>query len=85
MQSLIEKKENTDKKVSSKGILIAIVAGFLMSFFYRFIAASMDLNNFESPAQGKMTPYTAVFIFSIGILVSNFVFNTILIKKANYG
>ncbi|RYY17821.1 MAG: multidrug DMT transporter permease [Chitinophagaceae bacterium] len=76
-----KKKENTDKKVPSKGILIAIVAGFLMSFFYRFIAASMDLDNFESPAAGKMTPYSAVFIFSIGILVSNFVFNTVLIRK----
>jgi glucose uptake protein len=75
------KKENTNNKVSSKGIFIAIAAGFLMSFFYRFIAAAMDLNNFESPAQGKMTPYTAVFIFSIGILASNFIFNTILIKK----
>jgi glucose uptake protein len=75
------KKEITNKKVSSKGMLIAIAAGFLMSFFYRFIAAGMDLNNFESPASGKMTPYTAVFIFSIGILASNFIFNTILIKK----
>src|SRR5688572_18883969 len=35
------KKENTNNKVSSKGIYIAIAAGFLMSFFYRFIAAGM--------------------------------------------
>jgi len=63
-----------------KGILLALAAGLLMSFFYRFIAASMDLENFYTPAAGKMTPYTAVFIFSIGILVSNIVFNTILIK-----
>src|SRR4051794_8634684 len=52
-----------------------------MSFFYRFIAGSMDLENFDSPAAGKMTPYTAVFIFSIGILTSNLLFNTILIRK----
>jgi glucose uptake protein len=64
-----------------KGILLALAAGLLMSFFYRFIAASMDLENFHSPAAGKMTPYTAVLIFSIGILLSNLVFNTILIKK----
>jgi glucose uptake protein len=68
-------------KVSSKGIILSLTAGLLMSFFYRFIAASMDLDNFESPAPGKMTPYTAVFIFSVGIFLSNFVFNTILIKK----
>ena len=52
-----------------------------MSFFYRFIAASMDLDNFEDPAVGKMTPYSAVFIFSAGIFISNFLFNTILMKK----
>lgn len=68
-------------KPSSKGIIISLVAGILMSFFYRFIAASMDLDNFENPAMGKMTPYSAVFIFSVGIFASNFLFNTILMKK----
>ena len=28
-----------------------------------------------------MTPYTAVFIFSLGIFVSNFLFNTLLMKR----
>ncbi len=72
-------------KVSRKGIWLALAGGFLMSFFYRFIAQSMDLENFYEPASGKMTPYTAVFIFSIGILVSNFLFNTILINKPFVG
>lgn len=72
---------NANQKVSGKGILISLIAGVLMSFFYRFIAASMDLENFEQPATGKMTPYTAVFIFSLGILASNFIFNTILMKR----
>ena len=68
-------------KVPTKGIVLAIVAGILMSFFYRFIAAAMDLDNFVAPAAGKMTPYTAVFIFSCGIFLSNFVFNTILMRR----
>ncbi len=68
-------------QVSSKGILLALGGGLLMSFFYRFIAASMDMDNFVSPAVGKMTPYTAVFVFSCGILGSNLIFNTLLIKK----
>jgi glucose uptake protein len=66
---------------SSKGIVLSVVAGVLMSFFYRFIAASMDVENFSAPAAGKMTPYTAVFIFACGILVSNFLFNTILMRR----
>ncbi|HYK43739.1 MAG TPA: GRP family sugar transporter [Parafilimonas sp.] len=76
-----KKKSGSEQKVSTKGIVLSLVAGLLMSFFYRFIAASMDLENFENPAAGKMTPYTAVFIFSVGIFVSNFLFNTILMKK----
>jgi len=69
------------QKVTSKGILISILAGLLMSFFYRFVAASMDLENFESPAVGMMTPYTAAVIFAIGVFLSNFIFNTIVMKK----
>jgi len=75
------KASKSNNKVSSKGILLSLIAGLLMSFFYRFIAASMDMDNFIAPAIGKMTPYTAVFIFSCGIFLSNFLFNTILMKK----
>lgn len=73
------------RQVSSKGIFISLLAGLLMSFFYRFVASAMDLENFESPASGKLTPYSAVFIFSLGIFVSNFLFNTILMKRPLQG
>ncbi|HEU5290985.1 MAG TPA: GRP family sugar transporter [Cyclobacteriaceae bacterium] len=69
------------QKVSSKGLITSVLAGILMSFFYRFIASTMDLENFSQPAAGLMTPYTAVVIFSLGIFISNFVFNTILFKR----
>ncbi len=69
------------KKVSGKGILISITAGVIMAFFYRFVAASIDLDNFAAPAAGKLTPYTAVFIFALGVLFSNFFFNTIAMKR----
>jgi glucose uptake protein len=75
------KAHSADKKVSAKGIILSLIAGLLMSFFYRFIAGAMDLDNFIHPAAGKLTPYTAVFIFSVGIFVSNFLFNTLLMKK----
>ena len=79
------KTNRNEKNVSVKGLVISVIAGLLMSLFYRFIASSMDLSNFENPAAGKMTPYTAVFIFSIGILLSNFIFNSILIYKPFQG
>lgn len=64
-----------------KGIVIAVIAGVLMSFFYRFVAAAMDLNNFEAPTPGMATPYSAFFIFAVGIFLSNLVFNTIVMRR----
>lgn len=68
------------KKVSGKGILLSLSAGVFMSLFYRFVASSM-VTNFELPETGKLTPYTALFFFAIGVFVSNFLFNYILMKK----
>ncbi len=76
-----KKAASGNGKITAKGILIAVLAGVLMSFFYRFVAAAMDLDNFTSPAKGMMTPYSAFFVFSIGVFVSNFLFNTILMKN----
>jgi glucose uptake protein len=71
----------SNQKVSTKGLVVSVIAGVLMSVFYRFIASSMDLENFANPAPGLMTPYTAVVVFSLGIFASNFLFNTILLRK----
>ncbi len=68
-----------------KGIMLAIAAGILMSFFYRFVAAAMDLEHFEAPTPGMLTPYSAIFIFSAGVLLSNFVFNTLVMKRPFVG
>ena len=79
-------KISSEKKAgANKGIILAAVAGTLMAFFYRFVAASMDLENFAAPAVGKVTPYTAIVIFSLGVLLSNFVFNTLVMKKPFVG
>lgn len=63
-----------------KGIIIAIIAGCLMSLFYRFVVMGMDVENFANPTPGMLTPYSAIFVFSIGVLLSNFVFNTIVMR-----
>ncbi len=64
-----------------KWIGVSVVAGVLMSTFYPFVARGMDLENFVSPAAGKMTPYTAFFVFAVGILISNLFFNSYLMKR----
>ncbi|MEM8999189.1 MAG: multidrug DMT transporter permease [Bacteroidota bacterium] len=60
---------------TSKGLLLSVVGGILMGFFFRFVAASTS-TDFVNPKAGLFTPYSAVFVFSIGILVSNVVWNT---------
>lgn len=78
-------KEGQNKATQKKGIILALIAGVLMSFFYRFVASAMDLDNFASPAAGKATPYTAIVIFSAGVFLSNFIFNTIVMRKPFVG
>jgi glucose uptake protein len=68
------------QKSIKKGLLIAIVAGVLMGFFYRFVAASMS-EDFIHLVPGKLSPYTAVVIFSIGLFLSNFLWNSIVMAK----
>lgn len=75
-----KKHSSSLQKVSGKGILLSVSAGVLMSLFYRFVASSM-VSNFEIPEPGKLTPYTALFFFAIGVLVSNFLFNYLIMKK----
>ncbi len=83
------------RKISSgsataKGIGISLAAGILMGFFFRFVAASMS-DDFANPQPGLLTPYTAVFVFSIGVFLSSFVFNSYFMyrpvegEKVTYG
>ena len=81
----VQQNNEEQKKDGKKGIILAVIAGILMAFFYRFVAAAMDLDNFAAPAAGKATPYTAIFIFSLGVLLSNFLFNTLVMKRPFVG
>ncbi|MBA7578484.1 hypothetical protein ES708_20349 [subsurface metagenome] len=69
-----------DKQTPVKGIVISLLAGISMGFFYKYVAQSMSLN-FVEPEIGKLTPYTALVIFAVGLLLSNFLFNTVNMYK----
>lgn len=75
-----KKKSKGGSTGVTKGLLIAILGGILMSFFYYLVANSMA-TDFASPEAGKLTPYTASVIFAIGLLLSNFVWNTFFMYK----
>ena len=71
-----------DSSTVKKGLALAICAGLLMSWFSPLVNRVVDMG-FANPAPGNgmMTPYTAFFVFTLGVLASNFVFNTIMMKK----
>jgi glucose uptake protein len=76
------------QKTTVKGIVLSVLCGLLMGFFYRWVAQSMPANlaDLALPTEaGKLTPYTALVIFSLGLLLSNFVFNTIVMVKPFVG
>ncbi len=81
LDAMAHRKVSQQKdKVPAKGIILSVACGVIMSLFYFFVARSMSLN-FSNPEAGLMTPYTAVFVFSLGMLVSNFLFNTVIMKR----
>ncbi|HOA74361.1 MAG TPA: GRP family sugar transporter [Phycisphaerae bacterium] len=72
------------RTTSVKGIVLSIVCGVLMSQFYQFVARSFpaDLKELGNPDNaGMLTPYTALVFFALGLFLSNFVFNTVIMLK----
>ncbi len=60
------------------GLGLAVLCGLLMGFFYRFVAAAMPEpkpENFINMPPGKLSPYSAMVFFSVGILASQALFN----------
>ena len=74
-----------DPAQNRKGILLAVAAGLIMSFFSALVYNGVDINNFSNPAAGRLTPYTGMVIFAVGVFLSNFVINTIVMKKPFVG
>jgi len=72
------------RRTTAKGIVISIVAGLLMGFFYRFVAASMS-PDFARLEAGKLSPYTAIVVFSAGLFVSNLLWNSIVMARPFVG
>jgi len=71
-------------KSPTKGLILSMVAGILMGFFYKYVADAMFLD-FTQPLPGKLSPYSAVVLFALGIFGSNFLFNTLLMRRPFVG
>ena len=72
----------SDSSTVKKGLALAVCAGLLMSWFSPLVNRVVDMGFANAaPEAGKMTPYTAFFVFTLGVFASNFIFNTIMMKK----
>ena len=71
------------QKTPAKGIVISVAAGLLMGWFYSLVAKSMGALDPATKVleAGKLSPYTAIVLFSAGLLVSNFLWNTIMMVR----
>jgi glucose uptake protein len=76
------------RQASAKGIVLSVLCGVLMSQFFVFVQKSMpkSLAAISNPdTAGMLTPYTALVFFALGLFLSSFVFNTIVMKKPFVG
>jgi glucose uptake protein len=77
-------KSQSAVRVSEKGLVLSVLSGCLMGLFYKYVAGSM-VHNFNHPETGKLTPYTALVFFAAGVVISNFLFNGLQMKRPFIG
>ncbi len=67
-----------------KGIVVALIAGVVMGLYYPLMAKAMSPDLLHI-VPGTLTPYSGVFIFSVGILLSTIVWNGFLMYRPLIG
>ena len=79
MQSY-RKLASNQNKPPAKGIILALLAGLCIAFFYRFVASSLA-TDFSPADDGKISSYTAVVFFSLGAMFSTVIINPFFMAK----
>jgi glucose uptake protein len=78
---------SSGQKTTVKGIVLSVLCGILMGQFFQFVAKAMPpLDRIaDSEMAGMLTPYTALVFFAVGLFLSNFVVNTLVMMKPFVG
>src|SRR5580765_3968050 len=64
-----------------RGVLYSAVAGSLMGFFYPQLMRAISPNFNSAPiVPGMLTPYAGLVFFALGVLASNFLWNTLFMR-----
>ncbi len=88
LDAIAYKRISSGQKTTAKGIVLSVLCGILMGQFFRFVAAAMPkpLSLIAAPEMaGKLTPYTALVFFAVGLFLSSFVFNTLVMMRPFVG
>lgn len=64
---------------SKKGIILAVIAGIAIMFFYGLVIKSLD-PQYVTGGTGSLTPYSGVFFFGLGVLISTPIFNSFAMR-----
>jgi len=72
------------KKPSTKGIMLSVVAGFFFALFYGLVVKSFD-PTIAAGGAGKFGPFSGTLFFTLGALVTTVIFNPIVMKKPVQG
>jgi len=70
----------TKKKTSLKGIILSVLAGTFIAFFFPVVINSFD-PAFVGSGKGTLTPYSGVFFMAIGIVITTAIINPIYMRK----
>lgn len=72
----------TSEQRPVKGLVLSVVAGVLMGWFYSFVARSIGTIDPLTGhlTAGKLSPYTALVLFSLGVFFSSFIWNTLAMR-----
>jgi glucose uptake protein len=74
LDAMAYRKLSGDVQVTTKGIVLSLLAGAGMGLFYPFIAKALK-------GEGHLGPYTVMFVFALGILGSNLLANYALMRR----
>lgn len=63
-----------------KGVILSVMVGVMISLYYLFVQRSID-TEFTAASAGKLTNFSAVVFFSVGVFLSTFLYNSYFMKK----
>jgi glucose uptake protein len=78
LDAMAYRKLSGNVQVTTKGIVLSLLTGVFMGFFYPFIAKAIK-------GEGHLGPYTVMFVFALGIVISNVPLNYALMRRPMTG